>query len=134
MLLIYGKQQKADSSVRIEVDTIYGIAKRLAKFLQYDWYDYADFAGMDVTEEIDVESMMAALADEKTAQDILNTLQDMLANEPDIYEDAEVSKTVEELIADISEMISYEVDDGWIKHATGDYSDGYEEYLAQSNC
>lgn len=86
---------------KIENNFIYNLAKRLVKFIQdYDWYDYTDSLEIGETEEDAIESMVDSLSDKKGVQSIINTLNDILSEEPEVDE-----AIIKGLIKDISKLI-----------------------------
>lgn len=86
---------------KIEDNSIYNLAKRLVKFSQdYDWFDYKDSLEIGETEEDAIESMVDSLSDKKGVQSILDTLNEILSEEPEVDE-----TIIKGLIKDISKLI-----------------------------
>lgn len=90
-----------NSSTNIKDNSIYNLAKRLVKFSRdYDWYDYKDSLEIGETEEDAIESMVDSLSDKKGVQSILDTLNEILSEEPEVDE-----AIIKGLIKDISKLI-----------------------------
>ena len=85
----------------IEDNSIYNLATRLVKFMQdYDWFDYFDSLEIDETEEDIIESTALSLSDSKYAKNIVDTLEYILSNEPEVDE-----VTIKGLIEDVSKLL-----------------------------
>jgi len=93
--------REINSATDIGDNFIYDLATRLVKFMQdYDWYDYVDALDVDVTEEDVIESMAKSLSDKHQARGIMYELEDILSEEPDVYEDE-----IPELIDDLHKLL-----------------------------
>lgn len=92
---------RINSSTDVGDNFIYDLATRLVKFMQdYDWFDYVDALDVDVTEEDVIESMAKSLSDKHQARGIMYELEDILSEEPDVYEDE-----IHELIDDLHKLL-----------------------------
>lgn len=92
---------RINSSTDIGDNFIYDLATRLVKFMRdYDWFDYVDFTDMDESEEDVIESTANSLTDSKYAKTILDTLNYILSNEPEVDE-----QTIGGLIDDLHKLL-----------------------------
>jgi hypothetical protein len=66
----------------------------------YDWFDYVDFTDMDESEEDVIESTAHSLTDRKYAKSILDSLNYILSNEPEVDE-----QTIGGLIDDLHKLL-----------------------------
>lgn len=93
--------REINSATDIGDNFIYDLATRLVKFMQdYDWFDYVDFTDMDESEEDVIESTANSLTDRKYAKTILDTLNYILSNEPEVDE-----QTISGLIDDLHKLL-----------------------------
>ena len=93
--------REINSATDIGDNFIHDLATRLVKFMQdYDWFDYVDFTDIGESEEDVVESTAQSLTDRKYVKTILDTLNYILSNEPEVDE-----RTIGGLIDDLHKLL-----------------------------